>query len=223
MLRDNHKRCVINAGIGLWYCKGAERLKGALVGSGWPAKDILSYQHWPNDKFDKSCVYNVKAACFYEAIHAGYTTILWADASMWNQKPIDPLIEEIERDGYFLGTSGYGAAQTTTDAQLAYFGVTRDQAAQWPDSATGLFGVDLQNPVAKKFIDEWMEAAVNGAFGGSRLHAGQSEDPRFAFGRQDQAAASIIAGKNGMKLGDIGRFVSFAWDPPTKMFLSRGM
>jgi hypothetical protein len=49
-------------------------------------------------------------------------------------------------------------------------------------------------------MTRFFQAAKDRAFAGSREHGGQSQDPRFLFHRQDQSAASLIAGTSGMRL-----------------------
>jgi hypothetical protein len=81
-----------------------------------------------------------------------------------------------------------------------------------PDTATGLFAVNLRNPIINEMIFTWIQAGRDGAFSGSRLHAGQSNDPRYLHHRQDQAALSVIAGKLGVRLDPFGEHVKFVWD-----------
>lgn len=213
----------LSAGIGRWYTDGIERLHGSLISYGWPYDIKIWKDDWPSNKFDRNCVYNIKADAFNWALAQGYKTIIWGDASIYAQGLMEPFVDRIKRDGYWIGMSGYNAAQTCSDACLNYFGVTRDWAEKVPDSATGLFGVNVGNPVALEFIETWIKAGRDGAFAGSRLHAGQSKDPRYLHHRQDQACASIIAGKLGMKLSDFIFYCGFVWDAQPTIFKCQGM
>lgn len=204
-----NKAVIINAALGGWYPQGQKRLIRSLNVHGYPWDVMTWCNEWPNDNYDKSCPYNVKAAAFEEAIKAGYTHIIWADCSMWLQNPIEPLFDFINQQGYYLGQSGFNCAQSCSDKCLEYFGITRDEAEYIPDCQSGLFGVYIDNPIAKQFIETWIQSAKDGAFIGSRLHDNQSLDPRFLFHRQDQSCASIIAGKLGMKLRLFGNYVSY--------------
>jgi|SRR6478736_7040567 len=202
----------ISAGIGAWYPTGVDRLRGSLINH-WRG-DVLTWKdEWPaGTHFPHDCIYNVKAAAFEYALTHGYTTIIWGDASVHAVKDTAPFLAEVQAKGYWLGSSGYNAAQTASDAQLAYFDVARDEAHQMPDSATGLFGVDVTHDIGRKFIDTWIRAAKNGAFKSDRRHAGQSSDPRFLHARQDQSCASVIAGQLGMRLDDFSAHCGFRWD-----------
>lgn len=207
-MESHAKYAIISAGTGHWYPRGINRLRRSLIHHGF-AGEILTWTDFPNDRYDKSCPYTIKAAAFDSAIEAGFTHILWCDASFWAINYVEPLFDIINHDGYYLLQSGYNAAQSCSDSCLNYFNVSRDEAELIPDSATGAIGINLSNPIAKQFIDDFRKAALDRVFHGSRHHAGQSADPRFLFHRQDQSAATIIAHKLGMKLHSFGEHVDY--------------
>jgi hypothetical protein len=198
-MESNIKHCIINVAIGGWYQKGQKRLEKSLIHHGFSG-DFLTWTDWPNDNYNKSCLYNAKAAAFEEAIALGYTHIVWADASIWAIRNPDEFFDIVNRDGYYFWMSGYNCAQVCSDKCLDYFDVDRDTAETFNDISSGLFGINLENETAARFINEWIQSAKDGAFLGSRLHDNQSKDKRFCFHRQDQSCASIIANKLGMKL-----------------------
>ncbi len=202
----------LSVGIGAWYNLGTQRLGGSLRDRGWDGDMRLFQDEWPDDRFARECIYNCKPAAFQWAIDQGYETIIWADASVTALRNPGEFVAEVNRKGYWLGQSGYNCAQVCSDNMLNYFGVDRDWAETIPDSATGLFGVNLSFPVVREMMRLWIKAGQEGAFTGSRLHAGQSSDHRFLFNRQDQAAMSVIAGKLGVRLDPFIRHVKFAWD-----------
>lgn len=206
------KPLFISAGIGGWYPTGIDRLRGSLISHF--AGDVITWKdEWPAGiHIARDCIYNVKAAAFEYAMTRGYTTIIWGDASVYAVKDTTPFVRTVTEKGFWLGSSGYNAAQTCSDAQLAYFGITRDEAEKMPDAATGLFGVNTETEIGRRFIETWIRAAKNGAFRGSRMHAGQSSDPRYLHARQDQSCASVIAGQLGMKLDTFSDYVAFRWD-----------
>lgn len=217
------KTCLINAGIGQWYSTGSDRLKGSLITHGFDGDIIIWKDNWPSNKFDRSCVYNVKADAFDYAIKAGYETIIWADSSVYALKNTQPFVDLIREKGYWLGQSGHNAAQTCSDACLQYFGIDRDQAQEINDCATGLFGVNITHDIPRQFIERFIKAGMDKAFHGSRKHGGQSSDPRFRFHRQDQSCATIIAAQVGMPLDLFQSFVRFKWDRFDSMFMCQGM
>jgi hypothetical protein len=219
-------KCIINAAIGGWYPKGQQRLKESLEAQGFDG-DFLAWNGWPNHGFDKSCNYNVKAAAFDEAIRKGYTEILWLDCSVWAIKNPHPVFDIIKRDGYYFWRNGYNCAQECSDKCLDYFRVSRDQAEKWTIASTSMFGVDLNNPIGKEFIETWIQSARDRVFSGSRFHDNQSQDPRFLWHRQDQSAASIILNKLGCKIHYPKEFSMYHEDnviaPESVVFQMRGM
>jgi len=190
-----NKICIINACVGGgWYPAGSRRLIHSLNHVGF-AGDVLTWiNKWPNDEFSKELNYHVKCSAFKAAIDLGYTHILWCDSSVWALNDPMPIFDLIDQHGYFFWSSGYNCAQTCNDASLQYFFKDRDDVEPWPDIATGIFGVNMQNSKAREFIYGWFNACHEGIFKGSRQHDNQSSDSRFLFHRQDQSAASLQAG-----------------------------
>lgn len=220
------KKCVLNAYVGeSWYHKGQARLLASLQLHA-PDVDHLMYSAgWPLPGYDSTCHYNIKACALEDAIARGYRQILWADCSAWAVQPLDPIWNLSDERGHYFWTSGYNCAQTCSDLCLEYFGVDRDTAETYADVGTGLIVLNLDNPVTFEFARRWIRAAKDGVFHGSRLHADQSQDPRFLFHRQDQSAASILANLLGMEIDMPGIYVTIQTDNAGKdvVFKLRGM
>jgi len=190
-------RCIINVAIGGRYPKEQQRLGKSL------AKhfdgDFLHWTDFPNDNYNKANPYNAKAAAFEEAIKKGYKQILWVDCPVVALKSLEPIFDSIQEDGYLtLKNGGFNCAQTCSDACLAYFKVTRDQAATFQEHAGGIIGIDMENPKGKELIELFIQACKDGACDGSRKHDGQSKDPRFQFHRQCQSVISLAANTLGL-------------------------
>lgn len=198
-------RTVINVALGDGYAKGQARLLASL-GIGVPK---MTWTAWPRWDYAKSTPYVAKAAALECAIRAGHTSILWLDASVIVTGSLDPIFERMETEGVYLPTSGYNCAQTCNDRILDYFQIDRDTAEGIPDAATGCFGVSMEYPTGAQFAHLFIQAAKDGMFEGSRLHAGQSKDPRFLFHRQDQSAAGLIAHQLGVKTDPMGTLVGY--------------
>lgn len=215
--------CFLNVGIGPWYNLGSDRLKGSLLDKGFDGDLLIWRDEWPSSRFPRDPVYNCKADALEQAMKRGYTTLIWGDSSITARKNTSPFTEHIREHGYWIGQSGHNAAQTASDAQLQYFGVSRDWAANVHECATGLFGFDVSRPEYRKVVEEWIQAARDGAFRGSRHHGGQSSDRRFLFCRQDQSAMSLILGKHGIPLKTFISFARFKWDKQDTIFHCEGM
>lgn len=203
------KACIINAGIGGWYPKGMDRLKNSLIHHGCSV-DILQWKNeWPNGNFDSGNLYNLKASALEVAIERGYTHILWLDCSMWAIKNPQPIFNILIDEPVYVETNGYNCAQECSDRCLSYFGVNRNDAEKMPMCSSGCLGINVSNPIGKRFADEWIIAAKQGVFNGSRERAGQSLDERFLHHRQDQSAASIIINSLGIKMRKLGTHLCY--------------
>lgn len=196
---------VINGAIGGWYPKGQERLSQSLFEHSPDVRQVLQRRF--GFKGLSNNPYNIKADMMRQ-MKRGHRT-LWMDCSCWAIKDIKPIFDIIKRDGYYLLSSGYNAAQTCNDKCLDYFDITRDDAEKIPDSSTMVFGYDLLNPIGCKFAELFITASFDEIADGSRFHDNQSVDPRFLFHRQDQSIATCIAYKLGMKLHSFGEHVHY--------------
>lgn len=163
--------------------------------------------------------YAFKPMVFQKAWVAGYTTLLWVDASVWALKDITPLFDLIERYGHLLflnNTSELKSAQWTSDACLAGFAMTRDEALNVDQTMGAVMGLDLTKPDSQKFLEVWLEKSKDGfSFPGSwtNRHHEVSLDPRCSGHRHDQANASIIAHQLGWKLTEATGLFSY-WEDP---------
>ena len=214
--------CIVNAAIGSVYVAGQRRLRASIATHyGGP---FLGYTGFPRDGYDTTIPYNVKASAMEDAMHHGFDVLIWMDASCIVTQPIGPLVDRIKDRGYYLASSGYSAGQTCTDAQLEATGITRDQAMDIPDTATGTIGIDLTNERALAFLKEWIQWAKRGLFAGNRMHdVRDSADPRFCFGRQDQSAASLLAHKHDMSLDALGGLTAYWPGTPTTVVAYKGI
>lgn len=224
-MESSIKHCIINASNGNgWYPRGTKRLKQSLIHNGFNG-DILTWYDWPNDEFDKSCAYNVKAAAFSEALKLGYTHLLWLDCSVWAIGDPNKMFDIINSEGYYFWSTGYNCAQVCSDKCLEYFNVDRDKSEGYTDCSSSMIGVNIDNPTAKEFLDKWIQSARDGAFKGSRYHDNQSQDKRFLFHRQDQSCASVILNELGMDMYSPGIYSSYYTENQNEsiIFTMRGM
>lgn len=203
-LTDGIKPIIISAGIGGHYVAGIDRLERSLYYEGW-AGDM---KFWRNE-YPNGCPehvgdgqYNFKPFCFNECFLAGRKIAVWADASFFCVKNPMPLFDYVNVNGLYFFKSGYLLAETATDRLCNYAGVTREELIEKEVSefATGLVGINIDNPNGKKFFQMWEEYRAAGMFGGNRFHdTNDSAHPLFKFSRQDQSAASMILYKMGIK------------------------
>lgn len=197
----NHKACIISCGVGGHYPIGVDRLERSLNFVGWGGHTKF-WRDYPEGcpKHEGAGQYNFKLFAFEAAFKAGYTVVLWADSSIWAVQNPMPVFDYINEHGLYFFKSGYSLAQTATDKLLDYAGEKRDDVVNTPEFATGLVGINIENPRGKQFFEGWKRYMEKDCFGGNRVHDEKdSTDKRFLFSRQDQSAASMALHKMNIK------------------------
>lgn len=195
----NNKRCIVNLSTER-YWPGQQRLVESLRNN--TDATILTFRH-ENEvgaKPHSENNYSFKPLAMLKAFEAGYTSILWLDASMNVIKPLDPIFELIESDGYFFQDSGWMNERWTNYKAFNYFG-TKDGRML----SSGVLGVNFYHELGKDFFTRWHMSMTAGIFNGS-----------WEDSRHDQSAASLIAHLMGLKLQDGNTFMVYGKeDEPT--------
>lgn len=208
---NNDKFVVVNGAFGSWYPKGQERMVNSLRQFGYNG-DILTFcDEDINEFFNKEYPYTIKTACIQEAISKGFTKILWVDCSCYAIKPIEWFYETIKNDGCFFSRSGFTLAQTSTDSDLMWANVTRDEAENLREIWSCVFGFDLETEKGHLFWELIKDGTMAGVCNTSRFHSNQSQDKRFLFGRQDQTLISHCLHKVGYEIKyNSGEYIAYA-------------
>lgn len=223
------KPCVISFGHGGHYPYGVQRLERSLNFTGWPGEVMT----WKNE-LPAGCPtpseypYAFKVYAFEQAFNAGCKVVLWCDASLWAIKPIMPIFDYINEHGLYFFKSGYSLAETATDRLLKYSDVNREDLVDVSEFATGLVGINIENPKGKAFFEMWKTYMLDGMFRGGRFHdTADSEHPLFKFSRQDQSAASMVLHKMGVKTAgedlDYVAYYSTNYNPEQLLFWIQGI
>jgi len=189
----SNKPCIISCGVGGWYPAGIDRMERSLIHHGYAGDMIFWRNEYPPYSLPhEENPYAFKVYAFKEAFRRGYKTVVWLDCSFWCIKHPMPLFDIIIENGVFAFRSGYNCANTCPDNLLDDVGIGRDFAETIPETATGIVGLHIDNPDAKKVFEYWEDFCNRGLFRNSRWHnMSESADPRFLFGRQDQSAFSM--------------------------------
>ena len=180
---------IINLATGR-YLKGQERLKQSVQRYS-PKIPVMS---WQNEFQINGCPkhsvnpYAFKPYAFIQAMSKDYDVVFWMDASCYLIKDIQPILDIVERDGYFMHEAGHWAGTWSNDNSLSYFGLTREEAMKIPMFTAGCFGLNLKSEIGLKFLSQWLDAANSGAFKGS-----------WTDHRHDLTCGSIIANRLEMK------------------------
>lgn len=212
------KPVVLCEAIGHWYPAGLDRLANSLQWHGY-AGDFMLYrnEYPPFCPSHQDNPYAFKIYAIREAIRMGYKTLLQIDCSFWAIRNPHPIFDIIIDKGIFAFRSGYNCAQTVPDNLLADVGITRDEAEKIPETATGIVGLHIDNPDAKKVFEYWADFCDRGLFINDRNHNPlESSDPRYLHGRQDQSAFSMALYKAGVSFNYVDYVSYYEQANPTK-------
>lgn len=179
------KKCIINLSTKK-FKKGQYRLLKSLKGK--TDAEIFFYrlesQVGSPSHVDNN--YAFKVYTFAKAIQAGFTHILWLDASMFVLKDLTPIFEIIDKDGYFLQNGGWKNSEWTNERAKEYFNTNEGDMM-----AACVLGINIENEKSKEFFELWTKSMNDGIFNGD-----------WTNHRHDQTCASILAYKLNMPLHD---------------------
>ncbi len=205
-------RCVLNVAVGGWYPQGQQRLLDSLKSVGYTGHTLVWTEAYPpGSPTHAQLPYGFKAYALAAAVAAGHDSLLWLDASCWAVKPVEPLFDEIEREGHCFSTEvdprfstePWKAGQWLKDEALATLGITRDEAMTIPLLGGMFMGVCLKHERSKRWLDDFIRICQDGhtLVGAMRNVGGSvSKDPRCLGHVADQAIAAVLAHRYGMAL-----------------------
>ncbi len=144
-----------------WGCANWPNSKAG----GWPIP-----KEWPTHE---QIPYGFKAFAREAARKAGFPTLLWCDACMVAVRPMEPLWEKIERDGYMFMENGFSNYEWTADsAYLDLFAkdhqhpydshcLASDRAEnkKIPHVVAGCFGLSMRHDIGRAFLAEYYRLA----------------------------------------------------------------
>ena len=145
--------------------------------------------------------YAFKIYAIQKAIDAGYTEVLWLDSSCFAIKNVQPIFDEIKKDGFIFQESTYLLGNWTNDRTLDAFGVTRDEAMDiMMVGNAGFLGMDFTTDVANVFFEKWKVCMEKGYFKGSwdNNDKTESDDERCTGHRHDMSCSSAIIHQMGL-------------------------
>lgn len=211
--------CIISLGIGKpVYRHSLERLGESLQRAGFNG-DFISWseQYPPGCPEHLDVPFGFKTYCFQEACKLGYRQILWMDPPCIALRSLRPVFESITEHGYIFFNNNYEQklGQWISDDALEQNRLSRDLAMTIPELPCSVMGLDLSQPLAIAFLEQWHQLMADGVTArGSRVaiqdwedyHAifwnrnqRISADPRVKGHRCDQSAAGIVAHRLGMR------------------------
>jgi hypothetical protein len=158
--------------------------------------------------------YAFKAFAIDAVRQRGFRYVLWADASVKPIRPLGPLWNLIERQGYWISDNGWNNGEWTWPTAYRDLEITPEENWGIKHVVATAFGLDLQHPKGLAFFEEYLRLAKTRAFCGpwfNRLHpdyahhgpsrlTGECADLKIRGHRHDQTAASIVAHRLGLTL-----------------------
>lgn len=204
-------RCVLNVSVGGWFPLGQERQEKSIMHVGC----TYDYAKWTN-VYPLGCPsheerpYAFKAFALEWARNAGYASCLWLDSSMYAQRPLFPIWEYIEKNGYMFTMDGTSVSISIADVSLKKLEMTRDEVEKIPCLFAGCTGLSFIHDDGNEFLDKWKDFVTDPEVNppGSRFNKNQewSKDPRCLYNLGEQASASILRHRMGLKSVPYGTF-----------------
>ncbi len=140
---------------------------------------------------------------------SGADIAILLDASFFPVRDILPMVEHIQRNGYYLCRNGFKVGEWCSDAALEAMDVSREAAFEMEEVSSYCVGMDFsrgaQSNPQWQLSTAWKLAAK--MFPGHHTAAGHpgrnpgfvSTDPRVKGHRHDQSALSLIAHRFGLQ------------------------
>lgn len=198
------RRAVLNVACGQWFPVGQQRLFDSLEERQENATRLFWRDEYPpNSPTHEDAPYAFKPYAFQHARTLGFDQAIWLDASVWlHKKPLADIWARIDEDGWYLEPDGHVVGEWISDATLALFHLTRDEAMSLPLIDGKLIGLDFRNAKAAEWLDCWLALADSGAFNGAWTNDNGevSTDPRCRGHRHDISCGSPLAADLGMSL-----------------------
>lgn len=165
----------------------------------------------------KPVPYGFKLYAIAEARKRGYDQILWLDSGVHLARPLEPVWNRIDRDGYLLVESEQILEQWCKEDVMQAYAATKAERETLRILACAIIGLDFRRQVACEFFDGLWNAMKAGHYTGAVSNHSKLQDHRG-----DEAIGAILANRLGMKPTKVGEFHMADMLPlsPTAIFRS---
>ena len=230
--------CVVNVSTGR-YIAGQRRLKGCVDSQA----DFLAWADClpPHSPPHHEYPYAFKAHAIAAAVASGYEQILWADACIRLQHPLDAIWERAARDGAWISRNGWKNYEWSADTFYEHAGITRQYNWLIPHVVATTFALDLRHPSGRAIYDEYFRLSNTPAIQGpwwNRNHPDHANKPRMSGNRlwcdpcgpadvighrHDQSILSMLAHHHQIPLTDPPSWFAYAGgEIPSTILLADG-
>ncbi len=229
---------------GGWYPKGAARLINGMA-EHCPGYEVRAHVNVKpfgapasviEDGYDYSG-YCWKPYALLDAMMADATVGILLDAAFFPIRHIGPLVEHIERTGYYLCRNGNNVGEWSSDRCLDRMSVTRENAFEIEEVSSYCVGLNFREPRCTELLYKWCEhAADRVTFPGPHTNNTRavppgrnvgfvSADNRVKGHRHDQSVLSILAARIGFcDLVNRPLFTAYAGsEDETTVLVNQGM
>lgn len=197
-------RVIVSVATGPRFCGGMRRLRDCLNELG----EVFSFYEdcFPHGSPDHLQVpYGFKVYAMAQSVPFHLTT-MWLDSSVVPIKPLDPIWELVESQGYWFSQNyDYTVGQFCCDEALQIMQLSREEAHSIPLVIGTAFALGFWNNTALEFYNEWKRLMQAGAFNGP-----------WTTHRHDQTVASVVCHRLGMKLTQPPKFIVEDFQAPTE-------
>lgn len=183
-------RAIVNVATGRFVAL-QDRLRAA-VERGDCGADLICWrdEYPPGSPTHEEAPFAFKAFAVQAAMNQGPQSVLWLDSAVMPVKPLAPLWDLIERQGYWFSSnppyndpSGpkWNCGQWTCDSALGPLDAKREELFAIPHVIGGAFGLNFRHEIAWDFFREYLRLATERtAFQGpiANENGEASADPR---------------------------------------------
>lgn len=208
-----HENIILSCGVGYWYPNGVNRLKNIVA-----QYKGIDFKGWtedfpPGSPSHKEVPYAFKTWALNWAKESGYKKALWLDSSIYPGKDPNQIFDIINTRGYFLSMNGWNQANWSTNEQLKYYGVTRDEAENMSHPVGGIVGINFEHKTGIQLFEHYLQAAIDKMFIGPWTNNNKevSKDQRVLGSRHDQTCLGFISNKLNLELF-VGNYLSYQAD-----------
>ncbi len=165
------------------------------------ADEVLRWRTtWPPGAAPHSVVhYGFKVHAIEEARRRGADRVIYLDIPCHAIRSMEPIWQQVERDGHFFMVGGDLLGNYADDRCLAQFDVSRDEAMEMQLFSGTIIGLDFRQARTREFFERLRDYAVPLYFNGTHNGLGGalprrlSEDSRCWEHRSDEPYATLLA------------------------------
>jgi hypothetical protein len=140
--------------------------------------------------------YGFKVHCVRNCIDAGYKKVIFLDAAMTLQAPLDSIMSLAHKHGVLATVGGAELQNVTSDRCLEFIEKTREDVTGIQMVGGSIYVFDFTNPVAMKVFEYWENLEHNGMFGSEEDHS----RGRLQGHRQDETCMALAMHEYGIPI-----------------------